>query len=249
MTPLYYHDVCSKQYYHFIIFSGSSPVRGLLCVLTPRSKMCCLAKLSLLCSAPFWLSRVATRASSSWIVSSSSPSLPADGGPCLNRSSFVDNLNSQDNNKSTIKQNWQYPGCMFLEKPIEIYGNDDVKLSPGIIDLLVCLCTCVVFALVCGCVVWEVCSPPVDGDIGPPAVRVVFWTNVGDLYKDRDTKRPVRHSHLQYLLRCCFSIAHRYWWRMQKIVHSYGNWNVCLRCLFWKGQIKMNGISYKMWIA
>lgn len=125
ILPFYHIQKHTQSYYEFC---GSSPVRGLLCVLTPRSKMCCLAKCSLLCSAPFWLSRVATRASSSSIVSSSSPSLPADEGPCFNRSSLVDNLNSQDNRlsyfkailhlmwciwgiktmiKVSIKQNWQ----------------------------------------------------------------------------------------------------------------------------------------------
>lgn len=54
--------------------------------------MCCLARLSLFCSAPFWVSRKATRASSSWMVSSMSLSfVPLDPG-WRRRISLVDIL-------------------------------------------------------------------------------------------------------------------------------------------------------------
>lgn len=57
------------------------PLLDLYGVRPPRSRMCCLARLSLFCSAPFWVSSIATRASSSWIVSSTSLSfMPLDPG-------------------------------------------------------------------------------------------------------------------------------------------------------------------------
>lgn len=63
-------------------------------------------------------------------------------------------------------------------------------------DLLVslCLCTYVVFALVSGCGVWEVCPHSVDGDIGPTAACVVFWTIAGILNEDRETYKTTQRT-------------------------------------------------------
>ncbi len=144
--PLYYQ--CPKQYSNITTLSyDPSPVRGLYCVLTPRSKMCCLAKLSLLCSAPFWLSRVATRASSSWILSSISPSLPADGGPCFNRSSFVDNLNSQDKKLCsafiTVLRWSNDPFKTMFPLGIKGYNKSSIKQSSPLMVFCQLVCVCV----------------------------------------------------------------------------------------------------------
>lgn len=76
------------------VFLQHTPLLYLNGMRPPRSIMCCLARLSLFCSTPFWLSNVATRASSSWMVSSMSLSFtpPDPGGACRRRSSLVDIL-------------------------------------------------------------------------------------------------------------------------------------------------------------